>query len=201
MLPMPFETWTTYEGHSGVDFPQRKYTLIPASGDGRVSEISYSDTGGWRVWITYDSGETLKYCHMDTRGDILVDYDERVSYGQAIARVGMLGRDSTGYHLHLENGDKSGFEAVWWVVDSNEWVGKPSASMNGEVDMPWIAVVGNKYYIVIPQGAGKPRAVSLDSKGYVQPNDASASPFEKLPRVSFTEQWSIDGFWRAVDAA
>lgn len=124
MLPMPFEKWTTYEGHSGVDFPQPNNTPIPASGPGKVTAISYSETGGWRVWIQYDSGELIKYVHMDRKSDILVAIGERVNYGQTIALVGMLGKGSTGYHLHVENGNASGFENVWKVLDKNDWIGK-----------------------------------------------------------------------------
>lgn len=132
MLPMPFSNPKTYPGHLGVDFPQRKGTPIPASGDGIVTAISFSKTGGWRIWVKYNNGTTLKYVHMDKRSDIPHNVDEQIRYGEAVAYVGMYGKAvgpipaSTGYHLHLENGDKAGEAAVWEVVDRNNWVGKPA---------------------------------------------------------------------------
>ena len=124
-LPMPFEKWTTYEGHSGVDFPYARNTPIRASGNGVVTRISYSDTGGWRVWVDYGEGRIIKYVHMDARDKIVVSVGERVSYGQVIAYVGSLGL-STGPHLHIENGLKAGFDYVWDIVDKNTWIGKTS---------------------------------------------------------------------------
>lgn len=128
-LPMPFDNPSTYPGHVGIDFPQPKGTIVRASGKGRVTKISFSNTGGWRVWIKYDSG-TIKYVHMDSRADILVNVGDEVEYGQPIARVGKYGQASgnipasTGYHLHIENGDESGADAVWKIVNRNEVVGE-----------------------------------------------------------------------------
>ena len=150
MLPMPFEKWTTYEGHSGVDFPQRKGTPIRASANGVVTEISYSDTGGWRVWVNYGKQGTLKYVHMDTRSDILVNVGDNVEYMQTIARVGMLGR-STGYHLHLENADQSGFDAVWWIVDRNNWLGKPNPIITMENGAMESVRINNNIYGIAPE--------------------------------------------------
>ncbi len=128
-LPMPFDNPSTYPGHVGIDFAQPKGTIVRASGKGRVTQISFSNTGGWRVWIKYDNG-TIKYVHMDSRADILVNVGDEVEYGQPIAKVGKYGQASgnipasTGYHLHIENGDESGADAVWKIVNRNEVVGE-----------------------------------------------------------------------------
>lgn len=150
-LPMPFEKWTTYEGHYGVDFPYKRGTPIPASGDGVVTDISYSDTGGWRVWVNYGKQGTLKYVHIDTRDNIIVSVGQPVKYGQTIAYVGSLGRNSTGPHLHLENGDRAGFEYVWDIIDMNEWVGKKSPIKKiGVNDMESVRI-NNNIYGVAPE--------------------------------------------------
>lgn len=128
-LPMPFDNPSTYPGHVGIDFAQPKGTIVRASGKGRVTQISFSNTGGWRVWIKYNDG-TIKYVHMDSRADILVNVGDQVEYGQPIAKVGKYGQASgnipasTGYHLHIENGDESGADAVWKIVNRNEVVGE-----------------------------------------------------------------------------
>lgn len=99
-LPIPFPGPTTYEGHSGVDFPEPLGTPIPASGPGRVTALSTSPRGGYWIWVLYDNGTEAGYCHMDShRGCPPVG--SRVSAGTRLGYVGNTG-NSTGPHLHME---------------------------------------------------------------------------------------------------
>lgn len=121
-LPMPFQKWTTYEDHDGVDFPMPKGTPIPASGWGRIVQVDWSERGGWRAWVEYDTGELVKYCHMDAKSHIR-PIGTRLTPNETLAWVGMLGKGSTGYHVHVENGRESGEAGVWKIFDSQLWVG------------------------------------------------------------------------------
>lgn len=159
-LPMPFQTWTTYRGHSGVDFPYARNTPIRASGEGTVTAINYSSTGGWRVWVDYGEGRVIKYAHMDSRDKIIVSVGEHVSYGQTIAYVGSLGVGSTGPHLHIENANRAGFDYVWEIVDSSTWVTNETKG-NTLVYIIW---VNGGAYFVGPggrKGIASPRDLDL----------------------------------------
>lgn len=71
----------------------------------------------------------------------------------------------------------------------------PITQLNGsENEMIWIARVREAYYLVVPQGGGKPRAVQLGGVGY-QPSE----PYAKIPQINFEDDWSIDKLRQAVD--
>ncbi|WP_294947701.1 hypothetical protein [uncultured Microbacterium sp.] len=71
---------------------------------------------------------------------------------------------------------------------------------SGEIEMPWIAVVKSAvYYLIIPQGGSKPRAVPLGSEGYRIPMKGDDSSFAKLPRVNFDHPDAVAALKVAVD--
>jgi hypothetical protein len=60
----------------------------------------------------------------------------------------------------------------------------------------FIAVIAGAWYLVIPQGANKPRAIVLDGNSQ---NAASAANEAVVPRFSFNDEWSIEALRGAVD--
>lgn len=125
LLPVPFNNPYTYTGHSGVDFPQPKGTPFRASGPGVVSSIDYSVTAGHTVWVKYDQGPNVGYCHMDSRTtDVRVG--DRVVEGTVLGRVGKLGKRSTGYHLHVEVAGHATTAGFWRFFTRDRVVGEGS---------------------------------------------------------------------------
>lgn len=123
-LSMPFQHWTTYEGHSGIDYPYATGTPIRASGPGYVHHKNYTDRGGYQVWIKYDGySKRVGHSHMNSYEGVPKD-GTRVVEGTVIGYVGSLGANSTGPHLHSEIGGAPGSENYWEYFDQNNWVGK-----------------------------------------------------------------------------
>lgn len=134
LLPIPFDNPYTYTGHSGVDFPQPEGTPFRASGPGVVSSIDYSFTAGHTVWVKYDNGPNVGYCHMDSRTtDVRVG--ERVYEGTVLGRVGKLGKRSTGYHLHVEVAGHATTAGFWRFFTRDRVVGQ-GAPAGGETSRP-----------------------------------------------------------------
>jgi len=89
--------------HSGVDIsgPGINGKVIVAAKDGVVEKVTRSGSGlGNAVVINHGGGVKTRYGHC-LSGSISVSPGQRVSAGQAIARVGSTG-NSTGPHLHFE---------------------------------------------------------------------------------------------------
>ena len=89
--------------HNGVDIigPGARGKIIVAAKDGVVESVSYSRTGhGNYIIINHGGGIKTGYAHC-LEGSMSVSPGQRVSAGQAIARVGSTGT-STGPHLHFE---------------------------------------------------------------------------------------------------
>ena len=89
--------------HSGVDISGSGISgkVIVAAKDGVVVSAGWDSGGlGYRVVINHGGGITTRYGHC-LSGSISVSAGQRVSAGQAIARVGSTG-NSTGPHLHFE---------------------------------------------------------------------------------------------------
>lgn len=125
LLPIPFGNPYTYAGHSGVDFPQMRGTTFRASGPGVVSSIDYSPRAGHTVWVRYDGGPNVGYCHMDYRTSN-VRVGQRVSEGTILGLVGSLGLASTGPHLHVEVAGHATTAGFWKFFDRNRVVGQGS---------------------------------------------------------------------------
>lgn len=127
LLPIPFGNPYTYTGHSGVDFPQMRGTPFRASGLGAVSSIDYSPRAGHTVWVRYDNGPNVGYCHMDYRTSN-VRVGQRVSEGTILGLVGSLGLASTGPHLHVEVAGHATTAGFWKFFDRNRVVGQGSSA-------------------------------------------------------------------------
>lgn len=84
--------------HEGVDIANRLGADIQAMAEGVVSYAGHKDGYGLMVEVNHGRGQTTRYAHAQA---VLVKEGDRVSRGQAIARVGSSGR-STGPHLHFE---------------------------------------------------------------------------------------------------
>lgn len=122
-LPMPFEKWTTYKGHSGIDFPYPMGTPIKASGPGYVALRARNDRGGVHVLIKYDAfPKYVGYYHMPDHAKTPRE-GARVDLGTVIGHVGSTG-NSTGPHLHAEIPAFGTQEGFWQYFDKTKWVGQ-----------------------------------------------------------------------------
>ena len=83
--------------HTGIDIASDKGTLICASMQGIVDEVSSVGDYGNHIKIRCNNVTTL-YAHCD---NIYVNKDQIVAQGQTIGTVGSTG-NSTGPHLHFE---------------------------------------------------------------------------------------------------
>lgn len=90
--------------HTGVDLAASPGTTIRAGADGIVLDAGWMGGYGLTVIIAHTTTVSTLYAHGSS---VLVNAGQRVTAGQAIARVGTTGW-STGPHLHFEvrvNGD------------------------------------------------------------------------------------------------
>ncbi len=101
--------WRTLRGysdfHTGIDLTKpgggSTGAIIVASLDGTVESVQRSYSGyGHSIVINHGGGLKTRYAHC-LQGSISVYVGQRVSAGQAIARVGSTG-NVTGPHLHFE---------------------------------------------------------------------------------------------------
>ncbi len=84
--------------HKGVDFACPVGTKVRAIAGGTVREVSQTDRGGLYVWIEHRGGWGSSYHHL---AEALVQPGQEVLQGDAIARSGNSGSNTTGPHLHL----------------------------------------------------------------------------------------------------
>lgn len=84
--------------HAGIDIGYPTGTVISAVKEGTVTAANYYTSGyGYHVIIDHGGGYKTLYGHCST---LLVRVGDKVTKGQAIAKVGNTGK-STGPHLHL----------------------------------------------------------------------------------------------------
>lgn len=84
--------------HAGIDIGYPTGTVISAVKEGTVTAANYYTGGyGYHVIIDHGGGYKTLYGHCST---LLVRVGDKVTKGQAIAKVGNTGK-STGPHLHL----------------------------------------------------------------------------------------------------
>jgi murein DD-endopeptidase MepM/ murein hydrolase activator NlpD len=84
--------------HAGIDIAYPAGTVISAVKEGTVESVNYNTTGyGYHVIINHGGGYKTLYGHCSS---LLVNVGDKVTKGQAIAKVGSTGK-STGPHLHL----------------------------------------------------------------------------------------------------
>lgn len=86
------------EMHEGIDFAGRQGLTVRAAGDGVVIWSGRRGGYGNIVEISHGDGYITRYAH---NNENLVNVGQRVSKGEAIARMGSTGR-STGAHVHFE---------------------------------------------------------------------------------------------------
>lgn len=130
MYPIPFNNPTTYRGHSGVDFPVRRGTLIRASGPGQVTGRAWqSDRAGYSTIVRYDNGPAVLYAHQDDLTKVPA-VGTRVVEGTVIGACGNTG-NSTGPHVHMEIMTGAGahtYNGIWKHFTSKRVVSASSAA-------------------------------------------------------------------------
>lgn len=134
-LPIPFARWTTYSGHSGVDFPEPRGTVFRASGHGYVRGVAHSARGGYYMYVKYDGYPAVGYHHMDSPSPY-VKAGTEVWEGTPLGKVGSLGQNSTGPHLHSEVEGRASAAGYWTVFDRNRVVGSGSGTGGGSTPTP-----------------------------------------------------------------
>lgn len=194
-LPRPFEAWTTYDGHGGIDYPEPLGSGIRASGPGTVDFSGwYSDRGGYAKFISYDNGIRCGYYHL--RDLVGLGVGQRVAEGTTFAYVGSSGY-STGPHLHHEvwiNGELIPQPRYWDHIDQERYVGGGSTTgttegTEGYPDM-FIANVKGSFYLIVPQGSQKPTGVILGKD--------SGARDSGIPILTFTGDMEIKDLKSAV---
>jgi hypothetical protein len=95
----PLDINTSYNGHSGIDYPYPMWHPLPATGNGYISSRGYNDRGGYNCYVIYDDGQVEGYFHQpDHSGP---GTGTAVVEGTTVGYVGSTG-NSTGPHLHHE---------------------------------------------------------------------------------------------------
>lgn len=172
-LKIPFNNPATYAGHSGVDFPQARGTIVRASGPGVVQGRWSNSRGGNLFAIKYDGYPPVYYAHLDNY-DLVPQQGTRVNEGDAVCRVGNTG-NSTGPHLHMEVEGRA-TTAGFWTIFSDIVVG--GGSSNSSIydqwgGRAWVTAIQQKLlrlgYDLGPWGAdGDPGAMTQAAIGAFQ---------------------------------
>ncbi|MBV1854854.1 M23 family metallopeptidase [Catellatospora tritici] len=180
----------------GTDYAVGTGTPVAAASTGTIRLVKADTSGatGRVVGVALDDGNYVRYLHLSR---ITVSTGQRVSRGQTIAYSGASanGSDSgVGPHVHtslwLNTGNPTNYAAT---VDFETHVGDvvtPNPP-DQEVDEVFIANVKGNWYLVVPQGTGKPKAVVLGGD-----SNAAASG---IPVLTFTWDPSINALKAAVD--
>ncbi|WP_155368601.1 M23 family metallopeptidase [Catellatospora vulcania] len=180
----------------GTDYAVGTGTPVVAAASGMIRYVKTDTSGatGRVVGMAHDDGNYTRHLHLSR---IVVSSGQRVSRGQTIAYSGSSanGSDSgVGPHVHtslwLNTGAPTNFGAT---VDFESHVGdvaNPNPP-DQEVDEVFIANVRGNWYLVVPQGTNKPRAVVLGGD-----SNAAASG---IPVLNFSWDPSINALRAAVD--
>lgn len=87
-----------YEFHSGQDIEAAWGAPVVSGAAGKVSFVGWQNGYGQLVIVDHGGGLSTRYGHLS---HIDVEFDQIVSRGQLLGKVGSTGR-STGPHLHYE---------------------------------------------------------------------------------------------------
>lgn len=156
-------------GEPGTDYACGYGSQIVAVDDGSVLYVKRDNGGGTGRYVEYrmDDGRTTRSLHLS---QVLVNPGQRITRGQVIGISGASGYGSDWYygpHVHqtLWPGD------AWAAntIDFALYVGgiTPQPTLEEMGDEVFIAVVNGDWWLVVPQGDGKPMAAILggDSQG------------------------------------
>jgi murein DD-endopeptidase MepM/ murein hydrolase activator NlpD len=98
----------TRDQQFGTTFTNAPGTIIPSLAPGTVSQIYTASTGTPIVEITHKYGFTTHHLHWS---EVLVDVGQKVSRGQPVAKVGMVGNASF-YHDNVQLVQLSGVSLI-----------------------------------------------------------------------------------------
>ncbi|MGW5556138.1 M23 family metallopeptidase [Micromonospora sp. NPDC003944] len=183
-------------GEPGTDYAVGTGTPVAAAANGTIRYVKTdtSSATGRVVGMAHDDGNYTRHLHLSS---IAVSAGQRVSRGQTIAYSGASANGSNngvGPHVHtslwLSTGSPTNFRAT---VDFENYVGdvtNPNPP-DQEVDDVFIANVKGNWYLVVPQGTAKPRAVVLGGD-----SNAAASG---IPVLNFSWDPSVNALRAAVD--
>lgn len=214
-LPIPFDNPATYDGHSGVDYPQPRGAVIRASGPGTVTTLSRNARGGFYIWVQYDEGPLVGYHHMDSHAGCPPRWS-RVREGTQLGYVGNSGY-STGPHLHSEVSGHASTAGYWRFFDPRRVVGHGGGNItpatggastpiqSEEDDMAqnsgiyWKATDGRQMNAVVNAGSGFFQTFESNDGEY---NSGIARAFDtgSFELVSESHARAIEGACAAVRA-
>ncbi|WP_229406759.1 M23 family metallopeptidase [Micromonospora sp. NBRC 110038] len=187
---------TPPSGEPGTDYAVGTGTPVMAAANGTIRSVK-TDTStatGRVVGMAHDDGNYTRHLHLSS---IAVSTGQRVSRGQTIAYSGASANGSdygVGPHVHtslwLNTASPTNFGAT---ADFENYAGDAATPdpTDQEVDEVFIANVKGSWYLVVPQGTGKPRAVVLGGD-----SNAAASG---IPVLNFSWDPSISALRAAVD--
>ncbi|MEV5823479.1 M23 family metallopeptidase [Micromonospora harpali] len=187
---------TPPSGEPGTDYAVGTGTPVMAAANGtiRFVKTDTSTATGRVVGMAHDDGNYTRHLHLSS---IAVSTGQRVSRGQTIAYSGASANGSdhgVGPHVHtslwLNTASPTNFGAT---ADFENYAGDAATPdpTDQEVDDVFIANVKGSWYLVVPQGTGKPRAVVLGGD-----SNAAASG---IPVLNFSWDPSISALRAAVD--
>ncbi|GAA2374185.1 hypothetical protein Cme02nite_03220 [Catellatospora methionotrophica] len=180
----------------GTDYAVGVGTPVMAAANGTIRLVKTDTSGGTGrvVGMAHDDGNYSRHLHLSR---ITVATGQRVSRGQTIAYTGASanGSDSgVGPHVHtslwLNTANPTNFRAT---VDFETYAGNVTTPTppDQEVADVFIANVKGNWYLVVPQGTNKPRAVVLGG-------DSNAAG-SGIPVLHFTWDPSVNALKAAVD--
>lgn len=90
-----------YAGHGGIDIQDRynHWSNVLAIDSGTVTQVGYSQIGGYYVRVDHNNGYQTYYGHMRTYPWVSVG--QTVARGEVLGPIGMTGY-ATGPHVHLQ---------------------------------------------------------------------------------------------------
>lgn len=160
--PIPAAGIYEWNFHNGTDLAAPAGTPIRAAHAGRVTGVFYDHDqgGGWMVRIGAAFGYTL-YGHMREQSPYVRIGDE-VKAGQTIGHVGRTGW-ATGDHLHwILNLNGANVDPLPYLKATPTPAPTPNPALLIERQEMFIIKLKNgRWYLVLPNGAGKMRATWL----------------------------------------